>query len=130
MKIGELAQKSGLAAHTIRFYEAEGLLKSVPRSDNGYRQYGQDELDTLVKIQLGQKLGLSLQELKVMCHHNDAWDKDKMIQQLNKKLEDIQQLRKNLDAQERSIGLMIENLNSDEPMCQQTDRLMELFNQA
>lgn len=129
MKIGELAKKSGLAAHTIRFYEAEGLLKDVPRGDNGYRNYGEDELNTLVRIQLGQKLGLSLQELKVMCHHHEAWDTDKIIEQLHKKLDDIQSLRKTLDGQEKSIHLMIENLNSSEPVCHQTDELMSIFNQ-
>ncbi len=65
-----------------------------------------------------------------MGHHHEAWDNEKMVLQLQKKLADIQQLRKTLDAQERNIGLMIENLNSDEPICQQSDELLASFNQV
>lgn len=38
MRIGELAQRSGVPAHMLRYYEEQGLV--VPRSlDNGYRVY-------------------------------------------------------------------------------------------
>lgn len=129
MKIGELAKRSGIAAHTIRFYESEGLLKNIPRSENGYRQYGETELDTLFRIQVGQKLGLSLQELKSMCHHHDEWDKDKMVQQLYSKLDDVRKLRKTLATQEQSLQLIIENLESGESDCSQRDTLMAALNQ-
>ena len=39
MRIGELAQRSGVAVETIRYYEAQGLLPARPRSDNNYRNY-------------------------------------------------------------------------------------------
>ncbi|WP_299773048.1 MerR family transcriptional regulator [uncultured Pseudoteredinibacter sp.] len=128
MKIGELAKISGVAAHTIRFYESEGLLKNVPRGDNGYRKYGETELDTLYRIQVGQKLGLSLQELKLMCHHHDEWDKDKMIQQLHNKLNDVRGLQKTLAAQEQSLQLIINSLESGETDCQQRDQLLATLN--
>ncbi|MGH8410398.1 MAG: MerR family DNA-binding transcriptional regulator, partial [Pseudomonas sp.] len=38
MNIGELAERSGLAASKIRFYEAQGLIQ-VERQGNGYRRY-------------------------------------------------------------------------------------------
>jgi DNA-binding transcriptional MerR regulator len=43
MKIHELAQKTGLTAPTIRFYEQEGLLDThhVRRGENNYRDYYQ-----------------------------------------------------------------------------------------
>lgn len=58
MKIGELAQHSGVAASTIRFYESKGLLKSDRRS-NGYRQYNSHSLR---QIQL-------ISSLKVLVFH-------------------------------------------------------------
>ena len=39
MRIGELAKRTGLAASRIRFYEASGLITSVARKANGYRDY-------------------------------------------------------------------------------------------
>ena len=62
MKIGELAQHSGVAPSTIRFYESKGLLKST-RSSNGYRQYNSDSLRQIQLIRFSQSLGFSLDEM-------------------------------------------------------------------
>ena len=63
MNIKEMEQRSGLPRSGIRFYESEGLLSPV-RSPNGYRDYSEDDLDTLMKIKRLRSLGLSLQEIK------------------------------------------------------------------
>ena len=47
MNIGEAARLSGVSAKMVRHYEALGLLPSVPRTDSGYRQYGDGEIHTL-----------------------------------------------------------------------------------
>nr|WP_272211212.1 MerR family transcriptional regulator [Marinicella sp. W31]MDC2877100.1 MerR family transcriptional regulator [Marinicella sp. W31] len=39
MKIGELAKRSGLSAHTIRYYEKIGLLPGADRDQSGHRDY-------------------------------------------------------------------------------------------
>lgn len=39
MKIGELAERTGLNPSRIRFYESIGLLKMVGRQANGYRRW-------------------------------------------------------------------------------------------
>ena len=39
LRIGELAQRTGLAPSRIRFYERIGLLQTVERQANGYRSY-------------------------------------------------------------------------------------------
>lgn len=44
MKIGELAKKSGLSAHTIRYYERIGLLPYAYRDQSGRRDYSADIL--------------------------------------------------------------------------------------
>ena len=53
MKIGELAERSGIPASTIRYYEREGLLPKAQRGANGYRVYQASALDRLDLIQLG-----------------------------------------------------------------------------
>lgn len=63
MNIKEMEQRSGLPRSGIRFYESEGLL-SPARAPNGYRDYSEDDLDTLTKIKRLRSLGLSLQEIK------------------------------------------------------------------
>lgn len=44
MKIGELAKRSGLSAHTIRYYERIGLLPYAFRDQSGQRDYDTDIL--------------------------------------------------------------------------------------
>ena len=42
LKIGELANQTGLAVGTLRYYSDLGLLQPVARGDNGYRYYSQN----------------------------------------------------------------------------------------
>ncbi len=45
--IKDAAIRSGLTDHTIRYYEKEGLLNSIPRDSQGRRAFGEAELDWL-----------------------------------------------------------------------------------
>lgn len=60
MRIGELAQRSGLTASRIRFYETSGLIDAVERNANGYREYTAEAVVTLDIITEAQKAGFSL----------------------------------------------------------------------
>lgn len=44
MKIGELARRTGLSVHTIRYYERIGLLPYADRDGSKHRDYGPDSL--------------------------------------------------------------------------------------
>ena len=48
--IGELAKMFDVSTDTLRYYEAEGLLRSHRNEANGYRQYSYDELFVLMDI--------------------------------------------------------------------------------
>lgn len=56
MNIKEIEQRTGLSRANIRYYEDEGLLHP-PRRENGYRDYGPEELDALLRIRLLRRLG-------------------------------------------------------------------------
>ena len=47
MRIGELAKAADTTTKTLRFYEAEGLLPTSPRTSSGYRDYGHDAIDRI-----------------------------------------------------------------------------------
>ena len=64
MKIGELAQRSGLAATALRFYEKAGLLPEPVRTASGYREYTADMLPRLEFIRAAQAVGLSVGEIR------------------------------------------------------------------
>jgi MerR family copper efflux transcriptional regulator len=104
MKIGELAARSGIPASTIRYYEKEGLLPKAQRGANGYRVYQDNALERLDLIQLGQKLGFSLNAiLTVVTLHGGAL-KDALLGKLDARLEEIDRLRAILDAQRNSVA--------------------------
>ncbi|MEV5827025.1 MerR family transcriptional regulator [Spirillospora sp. NPDC052242] len=62
MRISRLAERSGVPATTLRFYESAGLLPAE-RSPAGYRLYGEDAVDRLAFIGAAKHLGLPLDEV-------------------------------------------------------------------
>jgi DNA-binding transcriptional MerR regulator len=65
-KIGQVAQATGIAARTIRFYEAAGVLPVPTRSPSGYRQYPPEVVRHLMFVRRARVLGLSLPRLKTL----------------------------------------------------------------
>ena len=68
LKINEVEALVGITRKNIRFYEAEGLLSPRRNSQNGYRDYGETEVEVLRRIKLLRKLGLPLEEIRQMQH--------------------------------------------------------------
>ena len=64
MRIGELAERSGVSTKTIRYYEHIGLVPPVPRLTSGYRDYEASMLDRLAFIRAARAVGLSLGEIR------------------------------------------------------------------
>ena len=66
MKINEVEALVGITKKNIRFYEEQGLLKPGRNSQNGYREYGEPEVELLRQIKLLRKLGVPLEEIRQM----------------------------------------------------------------
>lgn len=65
LDIKEVAQRSGVAASTLRFYEQKGLIASVGRRGLR-RQFAPGVLERLAVIALGRAAGFSLEEIALM----------------------------------------------------------------
>lgn len=63
MKIKEIELRSGMDRANIRYYEKEGLLQPE-RTENGYREYSEKDLQQLLKIRLLRSLHFSLEDIK------------------------------------------------------------------
>ena len=75
MRIGELAQSAGTEVDTVRYYEKAGLLPPPPRTDNGYREYGERHLEALAFIRHCRALDMPLADIKRLLDfvtHPDA----------------------------------------------------------
>lgn len=62
--VGELAERAGVATSALRFYEEHGLIRSE-RSAAGHRRYRPDMLRRVAVIRVAQRVGLSLEEIRV-----------------------------------------------------------------
>lgn len=63
LTIGALSERSGLATSALRFYEAEGLIRST-RSPSGQRRFTRDTLRRVSFVRVAQQVGLSLDEIR------------------------------------------------------------------
>ena len=61
--IGDVAQRAGVSAAAIRYYEEIGLLPPPSRSASGYRRYSESTVEDLRFIRKAQALGFSLDEI-------------------------------------------------------------------
>ncbi len=64
MNIGEAAQRAGLSAKAIRYYEGIGLVPPPVRAGNGYRDYGEREVRRLAFLNRARALGFSVEECR------------------------------------------------------------------
>lgn len=66
MNIGQAAEASGVSAKMIRYYESNGLIPEANRTDAGYRQYTDNEVQTLRFIRRSRDLGFSVVRIKTL----------------------------------------------------------------
>ena len=62
--IGQVAQRTGLSTHTLRYYEKEGLLPFVKKSGSGLRVFSDSDLGWLAMIECLKETGMSLKGVK------------------------------------------------------------------
>ena len=71
MLIHEASNRTGLPPRRIRYYESLGLLRAARHGHNGYRSFGDDELERLRFIAGARRAGLSLAEVAAVLRHRD-----------------------------------------------------------
>jgi DNA-binding transcriptional MerR regulator len=113
MNIGELAERSGLAASKIRFYEAQGLIQ-VERQGNGYRRYPTQTLQTLQLIQGAQRAGFSLQELKALMPDDSPSEAKRadIVLRLERRIAQIEELQARMDQSKAELRAVIATIKA------------------
>jgi DNA-binding transcriptional MerR regulator len=64
MKVGELAERSGVSVRTLHHYDEIGLLSPSGRSAAGHRLYSEDDVARLLRVRSLQQMGFSLDEIR------------------------------------------------------------------
>jgi MerR family copper efflux transcriptional regulator len=127
--IGEASTLSGVAAKTIRYYEAIGLIRATQRSENSYRVYGQDDIATLRFVARARHLGFSIKEVKNLLELYR--NKDRPSRQVKElALEHVARIEQRMDelaSMRDAIALVAEQCTGDErPDCPILEELSTL----
>lgn len=105
MKIGQLAERTGVSTKAIRYYEEIGVLPAARREPNGYRIYDKAAADRIAFIQDAQSAGMSLLEIQLIldlrdhgeptCGHVIATLESHMAE-VDRQMDDLQRTRERL----------------------------------
>lgn len=129
MRIGELAKISGLAPSRIRFYEASGLIRSVARKANGYRDYAPDTEWVLEIITGAQAAGFSLDEIRQLMPMNaSGWQHDQLLGGLKQKVAEIEVLQQRLARNKQQLLQVIKGIESKPEGMACADNAQRLIN--
>ena len=71
MRIQEAAKAVGCTCRAIKFYEEKQLLPPIARTENGYRDYTNSDLEVLHQIQFYRKLGISVEDIRTLLSHEN-----------------------------------------------------------
>lgn len=115
MLINELSKRTGLSAHTIRFYEKSNLIKGKRKEEiksNKYLHYDEETVEKLELIKDAKSIGFTLNEINQLM---DAWYNkkfsvakkmtilDEKIFSINQKIKDLQQMKKMISEFKKDV---------------------------
>jgi DNA-binding transcriptional MerR regulator len=109
MQIGVVARRVGLTVDAIRFYERNGLLPKPPRTEGGFRRYGENDVETLAFVRRVQSLGFKLSEIRglLRLRGNRLQPCAPVQRRLQQKLTDVRRRLRDLHKLEHELRLAL-----------------------
>ncbi len=105
MKIGQLADKTGLSIQTIRFYERKALLAAPERTQSNYRSYSDEALKQLLFIKQCRALDMTIEEISLVLETRANPDNscESVNATIDKHIEDIESRIIELNALQKTL---------------------------
>ena len=128
MNIGEAARASGVSAKMIRHYESVDLFPEAHRTEAGYRQYTDRDINTLRFIRQSRDLGFSIEQIRELL---GLWQNRKRPSRLVKALaqahiDELDQKLKDLQAMKATLAHLVHCCHGDDrPDCPILDSLAD-----
>lgn len=119
MRIGELAEATGVSHRSLRYYESVGLIGSS-RTPGGWREYDAGTVDRVVRIQHLYAAGLCSATIADLlpCLEAPAAERTGMLgRRLAAEVDRLQAQRRDLDRQLEVLGALREESLGDEAAC-------------
>jgi MerR family mercuric resistance operon transcriptional regulator len=130
LRIGELAQMSGISADTLRHYERKGLMKP-DRSVNGYREYPAHAVDRVRMIRSALALGFRLDDLARIFKVRDAGGAPcRQVRELAAvKLDEVESLLQELTTVRNELRKLLKDWDQrlDSTSAEEPARLLEML---
>lgn len=120
MNIKEAEIRTGITKQNIRFYEKKGLLHPGRGAENNYRDYTEEDIETLKQIRILRRLDISIEDIRRIL--NGETNRNSVIQS---HLDALEEKRSSLDAAIRICRFLLkqegENMDADEVLGKMDD---------
>ena len=108
MLINELSKKTGVSAHTIRFYEKSGLIEGKQDESvksNNYLHYDDVTIEKLEFISEAKSVGFTIKEIGqiIDAWYNEKYSKNQKLEILDDKLISLEQKMKEIKEMKKQI---------------------------
>lgn len=126
MNIGQAADRSGVPAKTIRYYESIGLIRPADRTDGNYRDYDDSSVRILQFLKRARSFGFSIEDCRELLslyldRGRSSADVKAMAQ---RRVDEIDRKILELQALRTTLGSLVERCHGDErPDCPILDDL-------
>lgn len=134
--VGEMAKLMGVPASTLRYYDKEGLLPFVERSEGGIRVFKESDYEWLKVIECLKKTGMQLKDIRsfiLMAMEGDSTIDERLeliIKQreaVKKQIADLQETLATLDFKKWYYETAKANGTTDVPRNMAIEELPEEF---
>jgi len=131
MQIGTVAKKIGLSVDAIRFYYRNSIIRRPPRTQGGFRQYGESDFETLGFIRRVQGLGFTLNEVRELLELRRSRLRpcapvrcrlEQKLFQVRRKLTELEKLKHELRLALRSCNREMRKRSAHCPLLKETNQ--------
>ncbi len=115
MQIGAVGKRIGLSVDAIRFYERNALLPRPPRTQGGFRQFDESDVETLGFIRRVQNLGFTLREIRDLLElrRTRLQPCAPVRRRLEEKLADVRRKLSDLQKLEHELRMALRGCNKE-----------------
>lgn len=106
MTIAEVSKKYNLTTDTIRYYERIGLIPTIPRTENGIRNFDEESCRWIEFIKCMRNAGM---EIEILLEYVNLFKQGKTTVKARKRL--LEEQREKLIEKQNNINATIERLD-------------------
>jgi DNA-binding transcriptional MerR regulator len=105
LTVQQAAEKTGLSAHTIRYYERIGLIPSIKRAPNGHRRYAEEDIDWIEFVKCLRSTGMPISDMQRYVELQQGGDAT-----LYERLDLLKTHRRRIKAKIRELNSFLEKI--------------------